>query len=119
MDLITEAVSEEATGNGDDLNSIGLAYFVCELVDRLMPDGEKHPDIYHLLKESLNYISQNSELHKCLVFSDVFANKLLKALGYLRYDRVLGHDEIVPYVENIIERPLKSPKIINRIKLDN
>lgn len=116
MDLITEAVSEKATKNENNLDSIGFAYFICELVDRLTPDGEKHPDIYYMLKDSLNYIDQNPASSECLEFTDVFANRLLKILGYLRPDRMLNHDEIVPYIENIIERPLKSPKIIYRIR---
>jgi DNA repair protein RecO (recombination protein O) len=117
MDIITEAVSEMAARDENNLDSIGSAYFICELVDRLTPDAEKHSDIYYMLKDSLDYIDRNPASSDWPGFMDTFANRLLKILGYLRPDRMLNHDEIVPYIENIIERPLKSPKIINRIRL--
>src|SRR4030042_5207268 len=46
MDYITEVESDNSTGKEGNLDSIGCSYFICELVDRLTPDGEKNADLY-------------------------------------------------------------------------
>jgi DNA repair protein RecO len=115
LHIISEAESESRSDGEMNLKIIGYAYFLCELVDKLTPDEEKSEDIYYLFKDSLAAINRKNNQSECDSLSDLFANRLLVKLGFLQPSRNLGHEEIVPFVESIIEKHLKSPKILARM----
>lgn len=110
--ILTEVETREIYSEiKDDLNKIGLAYHLCEIIDSLCPEREVHEEIFILLKDTLTRLSFEQDLKK--VIHD-FEISLLSLLGYWR-----GSVEIAKmldthsYIENIIERRLKSKRIFS------
>lgn len=115
MDSVSEAEGmDDVTGN-TTIRGIGHAYFVCELVDRLLPESLEHRDVYALLVDMLRNIRTADSQYDLAAETDKFALVLLRILGYLPKEKELPHDEIVRFIEEIIERKLKSPAILTRL----
>ncbi len=117
LDIVTEAQSKETNGEfGNNLQKVSYAYYLCELVDALTAEHQEHDEIFALLNKSLRVIhSSVDELawqHE--VFA--FALQLLWILGFLPRSRHLPHGSIQQYVEHIIERKLRTPQILTKIR---
>lgn len=97
-----------------NLPRVSAAYYLCELVDALLPERQEHRDVYTLLLESLAKLNDAADTDPVAV-SEQFALELLRILGYLARDRMVSSGQIEPYVERIIEKRLRSPKIIARL----
>lgn len=88
-----------------NLELIGLAYYVCELVDGLCAEHQPHPKIYDLLITTLN------ELDTGLIHT--FETVLLAELGFWPHDKTFPqHVSTTSFIEQILERKLKSKKIL-------
>lgn len=88
-----------------NLELIGLAYYVCELIDGLCAEHQPHPKIYDLLTETLG------ELDAGLIH--VFEMTLLSELGFLPV--ASQHLPTTSFIENILERKIKSKKILSQL----
>ena len=88
-----------------NLDLVSLAYHVCELVDGLCPENQAHPKVYDLMLEVL------SELETGLIHK--FEIDLLSELGYIPKVSVDKIDT-TSFIEGILERKLKTKRIINR-----
>jgi DNA repair protein RecO (recombination protein O) len=92
-----------------DLLRVGIAYYFCEVIDKLTPEGQPNKDVFELLKNSLSALGKNNL--KNLVLS--FQENLLETLGFgippgvARNTKQLHH-----YIESISERTITSPRII-------
>ncbi|HZQ29549.1 MAG TPA: DNA repair protein RecO [Patescibacteria group bacterium] len=105
LDLLSEAeVINTFSQIRKNLDLVGLAFHVCEVVDSLCPEHQAHPRVYDLMLGVLD------ELDSGLVHR--FEKSLLEELGYLPRE----HKEIdtTLYIEKILERKLKTRRIINR-----
>lgn len=87
------------------LEKIGVLFFICELVDRLCPDGQKHADIYNLIFQTLlNIEKQENAQH----ISD-FQLEMLSLLGFWdRKRKFEDEDDLKNFIEGIIEKKLKA-----------
>lgn len=57
--ILTEAAANETFSElKEDLQKIGYAYHICELVDGLCPENQEHRNIYNLLKVTLGSLSR-------------------------------------------------------------
>ena len=143
LDLVGEI---EALGNYQnlrkDLHKVSTAYYICELVDRLLPEKQEHRDVYELLKNNLDKLNEldltrhsresgnpssvkmdsgskagmTMEAESSLSqLGNQFAIELLRLLGFLRCDKTLKPEESERYIESLIERRLRTPKIIRQI----
>ena len=95
-----------------NLNKVGLAYYFCELVDKLTPDNQPGQIVFDLLKEYLGMM--NSLDNFSLVRG--FEEKLLHELGFgvpEVFAKTSGSLKI--YIESIIEKRLNSPKILKQL----
>ncbi len=114
LDLVNEISSvEDYQTLRQDLEYVSAAYYLCELVDRLLPEKQEHRDVYYMLGDYLtkfNGKSLNTE-----AVSNQFALELLRLIGFLQKDKILKLEETEHYVESLIERKLRTPKIIRRI----
>ena len=96
-----------------NLEYVSAAYYLCELVDRLLPEKQEHRDVYALLSNNLaklNGESQNTEY-----IGNEFALELLRLIGFLQKDKILKSEETEHYIESLIERRLRTPKIIRQL----
>jgi len=113
LDLITEAqVINLFKSWRKNLIKVGIAYYLCELVDKLTPDNQPHEAVFELLKETFKKIGLKE--NKILVRE--FEEELLNELGF-GVPEVLRQTQgsLKAYVESIIEKKLNSPKILKQL----
>lgn len=96
------------------LPRVSHAYYLCELVDALLPERQEHRDVYTLLLGTLGMLNDMSQSDP-LEISEQFALKLLRILGYLARDHALASGQIEPYIERIIEKRLRAPRILSQL----
>lgn len=97
-----------------DLARVSLGYYLCELIDSLLPERQKHEDIFKLLQES--FASLNDEhFNNIYYLSKQFTLELLWRLGFLPREKVLSGAKLQAFIENITERRLKTPSFAKRL----
>lgn len=118
LDIVTEAeIIDNFPGIRKDLRKISVAYLFCELVDGLCPEKQENREIFELLNQVLEILScGGSTSIEVEPLKDDFANKLLWILGYLPKDRNLFGDELENFMENILERKIKSKSLLRKIQ---
>ncbi len=87
-----------------DLESIKKAFLMCELIDAVMPLGARHTEVFSLIEKAAIHMIESE---KNMAY---FQAKLLTLLGF--WDgraSFKNSDHVTSYVEQIIERKLKSP----------
>lgn len=95
-----------------DLERIGHAYHICELIDGLCPENQENTKAFFLLKNILNNLSQNIP-----VSIREFEIELLSILGYWNTSYAYSYDfDTNNFIENIIERKLKSKDIFAKLR---
>ncbi len=113
FDLLSEAQVLNSYKNWrQDLKKVGVAYYFCELVDRLTPEGQENRAVFELLKDSLAEIGQE----RLLELVRGFEEQLLNELGFGVPEALQNRSESLKnYIETIIEAKIKSPKILRRL----
>ena len=95
------------------LGRITLAYQLCEIVDKLTPDRQPHPEIFTLLSLSLSQISNLKRDWQSKI--NGWKLQIVCELGYWPKDKeYVG--EVDEFIEEIINRPLPSPDFLSRLK---
>lgn len=105
FDILTEAqVLNTFPEVRKNLDLVGLAFHVCEVIDGLCPEKDSHPKVYELLLGVLN------ELDQGLIHS--FEKNILQELGYLPKE----HKEVdtTLFIEKILEKRLKTRRIVSK-----
>lgn len=104
LNIVTEA---KANSNfAPDLKTTGYLFFISEVLDKLLPEDQAHPDIYVSLLTLLPDITEQT--------TKKFVVDMLWDLGFMprgEYPQ-LG---ISSFVETLIEKPLKSKKFLEEI----
>jgi len=95
-----------------DITSVSYAYYACELVDRLTPDRQKQEEVFELLAAVLSALEHAQTIAKRNAVMTSFALSLLRVLGFLPYDKDIAPSGITPFVERIIERKLRVPRVM-------
>lgn len=93
-----------------NLTKVAVAYYFCELVDKLTADNQPHRDVYNLLVQFLTRLLTAKKLRSLV---RQFEEQLLGFLGFgippeFRPRTV----SLRPYLEEISEREINSPKIL-------
>ncbi len=99
-----------------DLQRVGAAYYLCELIDGLLPIEQPHEDVFFLLTEAFAALSKvNSD--RIEVLRARFAAALLTKLGYMEAGKTYKDNDIDAYVEELLERKLKTVKLASRLNI--
>lgn len=107
FDILTEAKADNTFPRiRKNLDLIGLAYYVCELVDGLCPEHQPHPRIFQLLVDTLK------ELGSGLI--STFEKELLQELGFLPRNKALSVNTS-SYIEQLLERRLKTKSLLSKL----
>jgi DNA repair protein RecO (recombination protein O) len=110
LDIISEVQAMNAFREWrKNLTKVGVAYYFCELVDKLTPDGQANKAVFELLREFLGKIGFSSL--PALVRS--FEEHLLDELGFgVPFEWRKRQGSLKPYIESITEKEIHSPKIL-------
>lgn len=90
-----------------DLSRVSMAYYLCELIDSLLPEKQEQRDVFTLLTQALDDLSLGSGPGIYLM-SKTFTLELLWALGFLPRNKMLTGDKLQQFIETITERRMKS-----------
>ncbi len=112
LDSISEAQSRSSFHLlRKNLGGVSLAYYLCELVDSLLPERQEHTDVYELLLATMQAVNGGEWSEQTGV---LFANTLCVSLGFLPRRRWLQKEEMNSFIERIIEKRLRTPKLLHR-----
>ncbi|MCL4389936.1 MAG: DNA repair protein RecO [Patescibacteria group bacterium] len=90
-----------------DLKSSGYLFYLCEVLDKILPEDQPHPDLFGNFLAFLNSPLNQDGVKRFVV-------ELLWSLGYLprgQYPRA----GVTDLVESIVERPIRSKKFLEEI----
>ncbi|MEK7091012.1 MAG: DNA repair protein RecO [Patescibacteria group bacterium] len=114
LDTLAEVqILNSHSGWRKHLGRVNLAYQLAEVVDKLTPDHQPHPEIFAILKDSLSQISSLGSDWPLKIKN--IKLKILVELGYWpQAKEFIG--EVDEFIENLINRPLNSPKILDKLR---
>lgn len=105
--ILTEVKLLDSFGElKNDLNNIEKVFSMCELLEAIMPYNAKHAEVFSLVHNTCDKIKNEPESLM------IFQARLLSMLGY--WDRTFpfkNEDHIRSYIEQILERKLKTRNI--------
>ncbi|MCL5438567.1 MAG: DNA repair protein RecO [Patescibacteria group bacterium] len=113
--LIEIEVIEDFSPIKDDLSKIGFAYHVCELIDGLCPENQENKIVFNLLRKTLVRLSDTEDIAPVI---HEFEIDLLKNLGFYPRDKTSRNLNTILFIEQVMERKLKSRRIIPRFLND-
>lgn len=96
----------------NNLARVGLAYHICELIDSLCPEGQENEAIFVLLENILESLSSEQKIGSAI---HAFEVQLLQHLGYISGNEDLSGAKASQFIENILERKLKSRQILPQL----
>ncbi len=115
LDSVTEVQSISSI-DIDHAQKVSFAYYLCELVDRLLPEHQEHADVFDLATHAFYALDHGNTAMVWQQEIFAFALGLLWILGFLPRTTTLSEENIQPYVEGIIERKLRTPKLLHQLR---
>jgi len=113
--VLTEAQTIEAFSPlKEDLHKIGLAYHLCELIDGLCPENQENRQVFGLVQSTLTRLALEKNESELI---NNFQTELLSVLGYWnKHEFLTDQLDMDSFVENILERKLKSKSIFAKLQ---
>lgn len=113
MPILTEAQNMEifAAIKGN-LKKIGIAYHLCELIDSLCPEDQENRNVFFLFKNILHTLCAEKNVFQAI---RKFEFELLETLGYWSEGQAAAAVNPSFFIEDILERKLKSRQILPRL----
>lgn len=109
MSLLTEAQTlHHFSGIKADLERIGNAYHLCELVDSLCGENQENEHVFTLLLRTLHQLDQDEDIQSVV---HAFEIALLTTLGFFPQAASAQMDTNM-FIENILERRLKTQRML-------
>lgn len=99
-----------------DLARIGAAYYLCELIDGLLPLEQPHEDVFALLLKAFSTLS-TVKRDRIEVLRARFAAALLTKLGYMAEGKKFKGNDIDAYVEELLEHRLRTVRLATRLNI--
>jgi DNA repair protein RecO (recombination protein O) len=114
LDILTEATVINSFGDWRrNLGKVGLAYYFCELVDKLTPEAQPNQTVFDLLKGHLGKLA--GPVNLALVRG--LEEGLLDELGFGVPDSLKNAPgSLKDYLETVTEREIHSPKILRELR---
>jgi DNA repair protein RecO (recombination protein O) len=111
MDIITETETiNDFSGVRINLNKISLAYYFCEVVNKITHEDEQRSLVFSLLSSALEELEEETELKKLRLR---FIYDLLTDMGYWPVGKKLIDADIV--LDEVLERKLNSIRVGKQI----
>jgi DNA repair protein RecO (recombination protein O) len=114
LDVLTEVdIQNTFSSWKHHLGRVNVAYQLVEVIDKLTPENQPHPQVFEILTGALSGINTLGSDWKSHLDNWLLA--ILVDLGYWPInDKFSGN--IYKFIEEIINRPLHSPKILAKLK---
>lgn len=97
-----------------DLDKVGYAYHICELIDGLCPENQENDAIYLLLKKTIEQLATAEDMP---IFMHGFEVELLTLLGFWYQTAEAARNlDTHNFIEGLLERRLKSHKIFAKLQ---
>jgi DNA repair protein RecO len=113
LDVLTEVdILDTFSSWKHHLGRVNIAYQLVEVIDKLTPDSQPHPQVFSILSGALSDINTLGPDWKDNL-EDWFLD-ILKDLGYWPKEEEFSGD-IYKFIEEIIGRPLHSPGILKKL----
>jgi DNA repair protein RecO (recombination protein O) len=116
MPIVSQADGLPGIIVADDRSMLTVAgkYYVAELLDSLMPDDEPHEQVFDRAVDVLRNLSAAPDDDRAVAVLIGYTAEILKLLGFIAPDHSFATlSEAVTAVEGIIERRIKSRKILS------
>ena len=112
MLILTEAETlHHYSGLKNDLHKSGLSFYVCELLDGLLPENQENIAVFNLLKKILGDLEAKDN-HRLII--NKFEQELLTLLGFWPKERVFLENPD-QFIENLMEKKFKTKTILHRL----
>lgn len=116
FDIVIEAVRVPGYSFLErELVSISYAFYVCEIVDLLVPELQEQTEVFYLIESCLAKLAEAKKPVACDSIVSQTTVDLLQMLGYLSAERQIPFGSLHSYIESITERKLKTPQFIQKI----
>lgn len=92
----------------NDLKKCGFAFYICELIDGLLPEHQENRAVFNLMQDVLVRLQTEAKPRDLI---SKFEQDLLVSLGFWPKERLFIEDSDA-FIEDIIERKIKSKRII-------
>ena len=107
FDIMTEAETiNDFTGVRINLNKISLAYYFCEVVNKIIHEDSRPSTVYNLLSIALEQLEQETKLKKLRL---KFIYDLVTEMGYWPAGKRLVDADIV--LDDVLERKINSVRV--------
>ncbi len=117
LDIVAEVETQEVFPSiRSNLENMAYTYELAELIDQLCPEREEHRKIFDLSLNVLRTFERGNYTSIKEVLEN-FMQHLLWELGYLPHHQVLKGENLRIFIENTIERSIKSRRLISKIML--
>lgn len=97
----------------EDLQKVGFAYHLCELVDGLCPENVENEHIFSMLKDIFSKLSKEKEI---FLLINRFEVELLILLGYWPKNKPSERLDTQFLIETLLEKKLKTKRMLSRLK---
>lgn len=115
LDLVTEAETVKSfQAWRKNLRKVALAYYFCELVERLTAENVKNQEIFNLLCGSLLGLGR-ARLDDLEKASQNFAQSLLEETGFWPRGKSADNFNLEEYIESLIEKKLRAKNIFHSL----
>ncbi len=110
LDLLSEVqVINSFKSWRKNLAKVGVAYYFCEIVDKLTPEGQDNKAVFALLEGFLSKLGRSSEFNLVRPFEE----QLLEELGFgVPAKLKKGSRSLKAYIESIVEKEISTPEIL-------
>ncbi|OGY14110.1 MAG: DNA repair protein RecO [Candidatus Blackburnbacteria bacterium RIFCSPLOWO2_02_FULL_44_9] len=121
LDIITDAEIKESFDSWrEDLVKVGVAYHLCEIVDRLTAEQQENKEVFNLLLASLRSL-ENLDYWQLYPLTENFKVKVLEELGFLERQpkadqpRAGIPKNLDAYIENLINGSLRTKRFLKTL----
>jgi len=110
MPIVTEAQTlEDFSVIKSDLCKIGVAYYICELINGLCADNQENRQVFFYLKSVLLELSKTLDVQNLI---KKFEKNLLMELGFWSEAKLLQTQDSQIVMERLLERKIKTLRVM-------
>ena len=106
--LISASVIRNFRGIHSNLAKVAPACYACELLLKMTADEHPEKRAFDLLIEFLSELSSSDTEFAAYTMIDIYALNLAEILGFGRPAEIKTHHDVRQFIENLIERTIKS-----------